>query len=1150
MLALPDSFAVQRAPTTLMNIADFITRWLPSAGSERANKDSFLKEFCQVLGLPEPNPKCGDREKDGYVFERDVLIQAPDGKATTHFIDLYRENCFVLEAKQSTLKKTVQRPGRVPTVLTWENDMEKARTQAVRYALNVKPSPPVVIVCDIARCFDIYTCFDGSARYQAFPIPEKKRIPFVDLAAHADLFRTIWQDPYSLDPSRKAREVSEEVAASLANLAADLEKSGHAPEFVAEFLMRCVFTMFAEDVGLLEEKHFTTLLKTRWIPKPHQFAAAIEHLWQAMDRGTFFGADKLLRFNGGLFERCSGMSLTAGQLEKLLIAAEHDWSKVEPAIFGTLLEKALGAKERHKLGAHYTPREYVERLVRPTVDEPIRDEWDVVRAETYRYRELGKAGDAREVLRQFHARLTQIKVLDPACGTGNFLYVTLDLLKQIESEVLTELRELGETQQLLDIHRVSPAQLYGIELNPRAKAIAELVLWIGHLQWHYKVHGRLRPPPEPVLQNLHSIEWRDAILAWDRVDIVRDEQGKPVTRWDGETKKQSPVTGEMVPDETARIAAQRYVNPRKADWPKADFVVGNPPFLGNWRMREALGDGYVEALRAVYGDVPESCDYVMYWWNLAAHLLREGALRRFGLITTNSITQVFAGRLLQGHLDADPGISLAFAIADHPWVDCEKGAAVRIAMTVARAGKHPGRLARVTKETSTGQRAVDVDLEFAKGIIHSNLRVGVKLTDVVPLRANERIASRGVSLHGAGFLVTTEQAEHLGLGKDAKLSHRIKAYRNGRDLTGISRNLMVIDMFGLEAVEVRKRFPAVYQWLLDRVKPERDQNNRATYRINWWIFGEPRALFRPALHGLSRYISTPETSKHRWFVFLDHSILPDNKLVNIATDDAYCLGILSSRIHVVWALAVGGHLGVGNDPVYIKTKCFDAFPFPQSQLTKKRQSRIRALAEELDAHRKQQLALHPELTMTAMYNSLEQLRAGEPLQEKDRAIHEQALTSVLKQLHDDLDAAVFDAYGWPRDLTDEQILENLVALNAERAEEERHGTVRWVRPEFQNPATKPQTSNLTLAGMDEDNDTKEKSPAAEIKPWPKRPGQRMTALRDLIVGSKRLWRLDEVTSSFKGAKKKDIEDLLDSLVAIGVLVAYGESDKELRWAGG
>ena len=247
-----------------------------------------------------------------------------------------------------------------------------------------------------------------------------------------------------------------------------------------------------------------------------------------------------------------------------------------------------------------------------------------------------------------------------------------------------------------------PEQFHGIEVNPWAAAVAELVLWIGYLQWHLRTRGDAAGLPEPILRNLHNIECRDAVLAWDAVEPLLDADGRPVTRWDGRTTVTHPVTGEPVPDETARVPAWRYVNPRPATWPEADFIVGNPPFIGTARMREALGDGYVEAIRRVYPHVPDSADYVMFWWDKAAELVRTGRARRFGLITTNSLRQTFNRRVLEHHLGGSPiagaqagqvqdlPLHLAFAIPDHPWVDSAEGAAVRIAMTVGAAGEGPG----------------------------------------------------------------------------------------------------------------------------------------------------------------------------------------------------------------------------------------------------------------------------------------------------------------------------------------------------------------------------------------------------------------------------------------------------------------------------
>jgi len=379
-------------------------------------------------------------------------------------------------------------------------------------------------------------------------------------------------------------------------------------------------------------------------------------------------------------------------------------------------------------------------------------------------------------------------------------------------------------------------------------------------------------------------------------------------------------------------------------------VVGNLPFIGNKRLREALGDGYVGALRAAHNVVPDSADLVMYWWDHAARLLKRGEIERFGFITTNSLTQAFNRRVLENHLGQ--GIALTFAIADHPWVDSSDGAAVRVAMTVARPGEGEGRLLRVTREVPAGNGEVLVTLAEKTGLIHADLSVGANVASALPLRANEKLSNRGVIPHGAGMLVTPEEA--AALEADAPL----KPYRNGRDLTDKPRGVLVIDCYGLSANEVRQRFPRLYQWLLDRVKPDRDAHRDKDLREKWWLHRRNNEDLRQSLAGLPRYIATGQTAKHRGFQFLDAGILPDDKLIAIALDDAYFLGVLSSRVHGVWALAAGGWMGVGNDPVYNKSKCFDAFPFPDA--TPEQQQRIRELAEELDAHRKRVLSPRPQ----------------------------------------------------------------------------------------------------------------------------------------------------------------------------------------------
>ncbi|HRI93796.1 MAG TPA: class I SAM-dependent DNA methyltransferase, partial [Accumulibacter sp.] len=798
----------------------------------------------------------------------------------------------------------------------------------------------------------------------------------------------------------------------LARIARTLEGAGHHPELVAGFLTRCLFSMFAEDVGLLPRENgegaFTTLLETLQ-NSPQQFVPLLAALWREMDSGGFSVVLRatLPRFNGKLFKQPEVIALDREQIGLLLQAAHADWTQVEPAIFGTLLERALSPGERHALGAHYTPRAYVERLVLPTVVEPLRSEWRNVQAAALLLANEGKLDAARAEVDAFHHRLCQIRVLDPACGSANFLYVTLEHMKRLEGEVLDQLHAFGRGQQRLEAEglTVDPHQFLGLELNPRAAAIAELVLWIGYLQWHFRTSGS-GLPPQPILKDFRNIECRDAVLACDGVETVLDERGVPVSRWDGVTTKAHPVTGEQVPDENARTPLQRYVNPRKANWPQADYIVGNPPFIGAGGMRAALGDGYVEALRKTWNEVPESADLVMFWWHHAAQLVAQGKVQRFGLITTNSLRQTFNRRVVQAALDK--GLSLAFAVPDHPWVDSADGAAVRIAMTVGTLGQDEGRLLTVSSEREGKGDGLDVTLQEQAGLLHADLRIGANVAAAQALCANCGISSPGFKLHGAGFIVTPEEAERL------EADAPIKPYRNGRDLTDRPRGVKLIDLFGFTADEVRVGYPATFQWVLERVKPERDAKagtpDGAGYARLWWLHGKPRQELRKMLLGLPRYIATVETAKHRTFQFLDANVAPDNMLTCLASADAMHLGVLSSRVHVVWALAAGGRLGMGNDPRYNKSRCFEPFPFPVANPDQA--TRIRDLAEQLDAHRKRQQAAHATLTLTGMYNVLEKLRRGDVLTAKEKAIHEQGLVSVLKTLHDELDAAVLDAYGW------------------------------------------------------------------------------------------------------------------------------------------
>jgi hypothetical protein len=1061
-------------------VGEFIARWQGVTASELATAQSFVIDLCRLLEVDAPHPTA---EQD-YMFERPVTFRHGDGGASAGRIDCYRRGCFVLEAKKIKVGSggTAQAASK-----GFDDALLRARSQAEGYARALPADegrPPFLVVVDVGNVIELFAEFSRTgATYVPYPDPRSHRIRLADLRDKdiRDRLRNIWLDPLALDPTRQSAKVTRAIAAHLADVAKSLEQAGHAPETVAGFLTRCLFSMFAEDVQLIPKGSFTELLKSL-ADNPTQFVPLVNALWKEMDTGGFSVVlrETLPRFNGKLFKHPEVVPLDRTQIARLLEASKADWTQVEPAIFGTLLERALDVDERHALGAHYTPRAYVERLVMPTVIEPLRQAWAYVQGAAVLLANEGKHKEAVAELRNFHHRLCHLRVLDPACGSGNFLYVSLEHLKRLEGEVLNQLHDLGETQSLLEAEglTVDPHQFLGLEINPRAAAIAELVLWIGYLQWHFRTQGS-GLPPSPILKDFRNIECRDAVLA----------DGQPAT------------------------------------WPEADVVVGNPPFIGAANMRAALGDAYVEALRKAWKDVPDSADFVMFWWHHAAQLVAQGKLSRFGFITTNSLRQTFNRRVVQNALDS--GIHLAFAIPDHPWVDSADGAAVRIAMTVGAPGQGEGRRLDVTAEREGKGEGLDVDLAERSGTLHADLGVGINIAAAQALQANEGVANRGVQMLAPGFVVTPEEAALL------YADDLLRPYRNGKDFTDRPRGVLAVDTYGLGETELRTRYPAVWQWLHDRAKPERDHNPRASYRDNWWLFGENQPAMRASLVDLRRYVATPVTAKHRVFEFFDAKILPDQALVCIALDDAYPLGVLSSHVHVCWALATGGTLE--DRPRYNKSRCFKTFPFPAA--TPEQQARIADLAEQLDTQRKKVLAQHADLTLTGLYNVLQKVGAGgTALTAKEQAIYQKGLVAVLKSLHDELDAAVLAAYGWTDNPDDEQILERLVALNAERAAEEAQGHVRWLRPAFQSPqgattgASAPRNSALFTA--DEALTPPSSAPAGKASWPPTLPGQ-MAALAAALSASPQ--REDELAARFagKGRWKARLPELLATLATLG-----------------
>jgi hypothetical protein len=515
----------------------------------------------------------------------------------------------------------------------------------------------------------------------------------------------------------------------------------------------------------------------------------------------------------------------------------------------------------------------------------------------------------------------------------------------------------------------------------------------------------------------------------------------------------------------------------------------------------------------------------------------EGAVTRFGLITTNSLRQTFNRAVLQRWLSN--GVALTMAIPDHPWVDNADGAAVRIAMTVVGPGSTQGELLQVSSEMSADNGEVEVAFTRRVGVISPSLTVTVDVPAAPALLAN-----KGMSC--VGYRVNRQQAMQLD-PQFGKASARARPLLTGSDITKKRGDVYAIDLYGLTADDVRMGLPAVYQHIHDNVKPERDLNNRRSLRERWWIFGEARSTFRPALAGCARALATSLTAKHRTFVFVEASDICDSTTVMFALPDALHMGVMSSRVHVSWALAAGGRLGVGNDPRYNKSHCFDSFPFPSDDtgLSPALADHIRTLAEQIDAHRKARQSAYAEVTLTGLYNVLEKLRSGEALTDKEKLLHEQGLVGVLKSLHDELDTAVLRAYGWadlalPADT--ESLLERLLALNTRRAGEEAAGAVRWLRPSFQDPAQREMDVSAAPKSRDDEatEDEAEQvapAPTAAVAalPWPATLPEQVRSVAELLAASPAPLGLAAIERAFKGKGpwKKGLPRILDTLEAVG-----------------
>jgi len=582
-----------------MTPKQFIDKWRDNPLKERASYQLHFIDLCALLDLPTPSPS----SHDTYCFERGATRTG----AGQGWSDVWKKGFFAFEYKAT------------------RRNLGEALKQLMTYALALD-NPPLLVVCDTSL-IEIHTHFTNAPS-------EVHTIGLEHLGEpeNLDKLRWLFTDPDKFHPKRTITQITEEAAGKFAALAQSLNARGHAPQSVAHFLNQCLFCLFAEDAELLPGKLFERLLNKSQ-QDPAKLSARLEELFNAMRKGGDFALEDIHWFNGGLFEKVEVLPLESAEIKILFQAAQLNWSGIEPSIFGTLFERGLDPKKRSQLGAHYTDQPSILRIINPVIVEPLTREWDAARDKiagciAKRKKSGDKAErDAQAAFTTYLERLKSFRVLDPACGSGNFLYLALRALKDLEHKANLEAEALGLHRQITI--ECSPANVLGIELNPYAAELARVTVWIGEIQWMLKNGYPIRN--NPILQPLDHIENRDAVLNADGSE---------------------------------------------AQWPGVNVIIGNPPFLGDRKMIRELGEDYVGCLRRCYqGRVPGGADLVVYWFEKARAQIEAGKCQRAGLVATNSIRGGANQKVLARICDTT---RIFNAWSDEEWIN--EGAAVRVSL--------------------------------------------------------------------------------------------------------------------------------------------------------------------------------------------------------------------------------------------------------------------------------------------------------------------------------------------------------------------------------------------------------------------------------------------------------------------------------------
>ena len=802
-------------------------------------------------------------------------------------------------------------------------------SQLQRYWFNLTPKPTYAVLCN----FDEFWVYDFNQLVDE-PVDAFPTNKIADRRSALAFFSKTGE---KVRFGNNQVEVTERQAKAMGSLFYDLKEQSKKSDAFSElqaqrFVLQCVLSMFAEDRGMLPKQMFSLALEDCKEKKESTYDV-LSGLFNEMNTPGFTPGGRFQGtpyFNGGLFAEIPRIELSPSQLDLLVQSAKEDWKSVRPSIFGNIFEASSDQQRRHSLGQHFTSEPDILKVVRPTIIEP----WEA------RIEEAKTIADLESV----RFDIQQFRVLDPACGSGNFLYMSYNALKDLEVSLMKKLRQRrtakeDKLQPMLAF--VNTNQFYGMDTDPFAVELARVTLMIARK------------------------------VAHDRLGLT--EQELPLDNLDKNIVQADALF---------------------EDWPTADAIVGNPPFLGGKHMRMNLGDQYIDRIFEKYPDVKDSVDFCSYWFRLAHDKLKENG--HAGLVATNSIRH---GKSRRATLDyvRDNGGFIHSAVSTQPWS--------------GEANVHVS-IVNWSKQEPKSYRLDDVVVSN----INSSLRSSTDVSEAVQLKANKGFCFQGVIPVGKGFNVEPAAAEEW-LAKDPKSAEVVKPFSMGTNLA--KRPLgqpdrWIIDFADME-LEEAEGYEAPFEQVRVLVRPVRMENRREATRLNWWRYGEKRPAMRMATADLPYYFAVPRVSKWAVFISFDKKWLPGEKNVVLATDDFYVLGIVTSDTHRQWMHAQKGTLK--GDIAYTHDTCFETFPFPQLATTEQAEA-IRKRMVELNDYRNAWMT-EKQKGITDLYN----LYYDEP-------------ASKLSKLHKALDKAVLKAYGWS---AKENLLSNLLDLNLELAEREADG---------------------------------------------------------------------------------------------------------------